>query len=305
MEKCFFPWCQRHEKGIKLSTWTEKRIDTVRNVSKQRGDDIESRLENHIKNGNGSDIRAHHLCTSEYVDKSKIKRVFKLNSTETANEPSTSKSTCRSSDSFSFKQHCIFCGKNCSVDKKHPNRRRVVICQTVDYGKQAGGFKEAILEACDKRQDQHSEDVKLRVLSATSDLHAADARYRKDCRDKFMISSVLTKVNVDEHRNSASKNQEAVDNVVQMMESHINQVWTLIELYDIYTEHYTDSNVLCKRKFGDHLSDVLGSTLIVLHSPGLASILMFRSKATEVIKLVEEESDRVDLKPVAKQIVDE
>lgn len=55
----------------------------------------------------------------------------------------------------------------------------------------------------------------------------------------------------------------------------------------------------------DHLSAVLGSTLIVLHSPGLASILMFRSKTTEVIKLVEEKSDGVDLKPVAKQIVDE
>jgi len=65
MEKCFFPWCQRHEKGVKLATWTEKRIDNVRNVSKQRADDIESRVENHIKNGNGSDVTAHHLCTKD------------------------------------------------------------------------------------------------------------------------------------------------------------------------------------------------------------------------------------------------
>lgn len=176
MDKCFFPWCKRGNQ--KLSTWTQKRIETVKSASRQRGDDTEAVLEKLLHENNNEHIKAHHLCTSEYVDKEKIKRAsehIRLHS-----EPPPRKRTRHDVHPFCFKQHCIFCGQACVKDRKHPNRRPIVKCQTADYGKKRGGFKEAILEVCAKRTDKQSEDVRLRILSATSDLHAADAQYHKD-----------------------------------------------------------------------------------------------------------------------------
>ena len=50
-------------------------------------------------------------------------------------------------------------------------------------------FKEIILEVCDKRQDEWSDEVRLRISDTRclKDLHTADARYQDDCRKKSLI----------------------------------------------------------------------------------------------------------------------
>lgn len=62
-------------------------------------------------------------------------------------------------------------GEKCDMDPdpRHPDRwRKAVVCRTADRpGRQT--FKEAILEVCESRKDEHARHVKLRIMGAVSD----------------------------------------------------------------------------------------------------------------------------------------
>ena len=305
MDECFFPWCKRGcDKKNVISTWSHQRIERVKSASIQRGDNIHSIIQELIvaNDNNDVEIKAHHLCTCEYIDKIKIKRA--ANQKESyVEEPTPTKRTRHDTDTFCFQLHCIFCGKTCTEDKKHPGRKAIHRVRTAEYGGtlKYGSFKEAILAVCDTRDDKQSEDVRIRVNSAMSDLHAADALYHEHCRSIFMppkaVSSVITKSKEDD--------QTAFNFVVRTMESDQSRVWTSTEVYNFYLENGGDSDKMSKRKLVRSLSDNMGSKLLVLQNTGLASMLMFPSRAAEMVKLVEDESDSLDLKPIAKQIVNE
>ena len=161
-------------------------------ASRKHGDDIQSVIEKLFDGKSNSEIKAHHLCTSAYVDDEKIKRANTPTRLSSA-PPPTKQNQC-DDHTFCFKLHCIFCGQECVEDNRHPGRRPIVKCQTADYGKSSkkcGGFKEAILEVCNKQANKQSEDGKLSILSATSDWHAADAKHHTDCRDNFMAPSAV------------------------------------------------------------------------------------------------------------------
>ncbi len=67
-----------------------------------------------------------------------------------------------------------------------PSRwREVVQCRTDDRLGQKT-FKTVILETCNERGDCKANDICMRVLEATSDLHAADVQYHKDCYVNIM-----------------------------------------------------------------------------------------------------------------------
>ncbi len=48
------------------------------------------------------------------------------------------------------------------------------------------GLREAILEACEKRKDTQSEQIRVRMGGVLTDLHAADVRYHVDCKATFL-----------------------------------------------------------------------------------------------------------------------
>ena len=73
---------------------------------------------------------------------------------------------------------CLFCGKPCIADKKHPERRLVFNVTFLQY-------REIILNyCCNRRNDKWSGDVKRRVFSC-NDLVDEEARYQDDCRKLF------------------------------------------------------------------------------------------------------------------------
>ena len=87
-------------------------------------------------------------------------------------------STRKSVDSFSWKVYCLFCGKPCIADKKHPERRLFFNVNFLLY-------RETILKHCShRRSDKWSEDVKQMVLSC-NDLVHEEARCHNDCRKLF------------------------------------------------------------------------------------------------------------------------
>ena len=68
----------------------------------------------------------------------------------------------------------MFCGKTCQKNVKHRDRNNCHEFTTLS-------FKDQILNACEKRNDQVSKELALRVGSC-NDLVAVEARYHTSCR---------------------------------------------------------------------------------------------------------------------------
>ena len=54
----------------------------------------------------------------------------------------------------------------------------IMFCQSLTLERSPGkkSFKEVLLSICDKRSDVQSDEVRVRIAGALSDLHAVDAR---------------------------------------------------------------------------------------------------------------------------------
>ena len=61
-----------------------------------------------------------------------------------------------------------------------------MLCRTAYAGPGKKAFKESILEACMQRNVDIANQVRICVEAASSDLHAADARYHVNCMASFM-----------------------------------------------------------------------------------------------------------------------
>jgi hypothetical protein len=208
---------------------------------------------------------------------------------------------------FKFKEHCIFSGEKClmNFDSKHPDRwRRVVLCRTADR-KDQNTFKQSIIDTCEARQDNISQQVKMRVLSSVSDLHAADARYHKDCRDNFMAPR-----NVDSVRKRMDTSHHDVDtaflSVTSEMQADMSRIWNSIEVHDLYESK--GENCLSRRNLVMKLSEHFGSDLLVLSGRGVANILVFQSKASNSLRLVHKQEDdevEIALEAISRSILHE
>ena len=184
-------------------------------------------------------------------------------------------------------------------DPKNPSRwRKAILCRTADRpGRHS--FKEAILDVCLSRKDEWGKEVEVRLAGAVSDLHAADARYHDDCRKKFM-----GKRNVESSsKESVEQVDHAFDATVSEMKSDRLRIWSSVEVFSTYTGN--DGSLLSRGSLVQRLNKFFADELIVLSSPGLANILLFRSTASNVLRVVDFEEDDKSPEVVAKQIVRE
>lgn len=191
------------------------------------------------------------------------------------------------------------------LDQKHPDRwRRVVLCRTAD---RAGTktFKQSVIDTCDKRQDSHGHEVKRRVFSAVSDLHAADARYHKDCFARFVSARNV---------HSAQKKKEmlrketdgAFDAVACVMNADRGRIWNSVEVHHLYGSK--EGKLLSRKGLVTKLSKHFDPDLLVLSGRGVANVLVFMSKASCSLRLTaKEEDDEIDtaLETVANRLQSE
>ena len=71
----------------------------------------------------------------------------------------------------------------------------------------------------------------MRLAGAVSDLHAADARYHDDCRNKFM-----GKRNVESSsKESVEEVDHAFDDTVYEMKSDRLRIWSSVEVFSTCT----------------------------------------------------------------------
>ena len=134
---------------------------------------------------------------------------------------------------FDYRTLCLFCTSECKpIDPRNPTRwREVKYCERkgVEKDKNLVDFKQSVLNLCDKRGDCESDDVQRRC-DGVFDLGAAEARYHKDCYNKFRknpenVFSVTTpdyalkKICEDIHKN------------------RLSNTWSTSELFEKYKEY--------------------------------------------------------------------
>lgn len=305
MEDCYFKQfgkCTSPQGGT-LSTSGSERIRSVIQASQQRGDTLHTNLQSSLTENPNYEIVCHRNCVSTYCSKEKIKRFLKSKERSSSAPPPLKRTRRSESTGFDFKIHCIFCGEQCieSRDSKNPSRWRPVNrCRTLYTKPGQKSMKDAILDVCKQRSDTWSQEVELRVRGAVSDLHAAEARYHVDCKPAFMAPK-----SVDCSQDICSPDEDVpFSTIISIMESDRNRMWSSVELHNLYAEN--NGTKLQRRALIDALSEHLGDEILVLSCKGLASLVVFRSRASQLFHLVDEsEVDSDTLKTVARQIKQE
>ena len=288
-DKCFFD-CSN--KSTDLLTCGVARVETVRKCSRRRGDGLEDKLIGVFT------IMCHKSCVCTYTSEHHIQRFLskqKRKDEETDEGLAPKKARRSGSTDFNFKEHCLFCGEKClsrETSLRHPDRwRKVVPCRT------AGDFKKNILQTCELRNDSQAEQVRIRINGALSDLHAADGQYHFDCYARFTSKKNIAAVVQSESQ--LQKEDHPFDALVQHISENKSDMWNSIEVQDIYVSY--GGNILSRRNLIDQLVEHFGNDLLILSGNGVASILVFRSRASHLLKMVDDKAD-IDIKPIAKVI---
>lgn len=127
MDQCYFK-CNVEDQPLTLAG--PERIQTIIQASKQRGDNLYVQLQKLLVEDNTLTIPCHRNCVSTYTSSSHIARYIKNlenRAKRSSSEPPAVKRVCRSElTDFNFKEHCLFCGQICSLEKdpRQPGRWR-------------------------------------------------------------------------------------------------------------------------------------------------------------------------------------
>ena len=307
MEACIF--CKEGGGKKELQIAGPDRIKTIIESSKKRLDHLHEDLEPRLLADKNLNVLCHKDCVSTFCSKTHIKRhLSKPSSSKVSEESSGAKRPCRELGltHFNFRQHCLFCGDEClDIDPKHPYRwRRVVLCRTADRGEERKGFKEHLLDICRSRNDNWGRKVEIRLCGAVSDLHAADGRYHADCYSSFSSPRSVKAASVEAAGSSSQHDVDAAfETTVSALRSESSRVWNSIELFDLYKSN--GGRDISRSTLVSRLLNFFGSDLLVLSGTGVASLFVFRSKASSLLRLVPNADDddiEIAVEKVAHQI---
>lgn len=283
-----------------------RRVWSIITASKAYDDGLHIKLERDISANPNLKINFHKNCVSKYATKSNYRSYLK----DKGNKDRPTKRL-RTSVTFNFLTHCLYCGESCIVekDKKNPTRwRPAYMCRSIHkqqkLQKKPKDYKEYIIDKCKERNDDWGSEVEMRIEGAICDLHAADARYHQECMQRF-----FAKREPPHSSTSTSKHTGSIDPgfdfIVQMLfENKYSMQWNSIALYEEYLNN--GGHLLTRKYLVKRLESHFAGELCVLNCNGYASVLMFQNSKTPHQLLVKDEDDNDMLDNcvaiVAKQI---
>ena len=287
--------------------------NTIDRCSKERQDDFNETIVG------VNQCFYHKDCYAAYTSSEKIARYLRKKKAEekchgeTDSSPPPKKLRSFVGPTFNYLKLCMFCGESCDVEKdtKHPGRWEKnpgVLCRTADrgkdkYGRQRKEFKEVLLEVCDRRDDILADTVRIRLQGATSDLHAADGRYHKNCYSDF-VSERSIKAAHNKY-DQISSDKEPFNFVIRSIRNEPERIWNATELHNAYTKRGgTDSRVA---RITSRIKQQLKDEIYCFNSPGISTVIMHQKKASGIFKIVNttDRDDGKEIKIVADKIVSE
>ena len=125
------------------------RIQSFKEASLIRKDGLGDKIEH-----GATEFLCHRNCISTYCSKHHLKRVVEKHKLQCDDDIKDQKKS-RRGKVFSFREHCIFCGDVCEIErpKKNPKRwKEAYLCRIADR-KGKATFKEAISKRAKERND--------------------------------------------------------------------------------------------------------------------------------------------------------
>ena len=180
------------------------------------------------------------------------------------------KETRNSVETFIWEKHCFFCGKECQIDTKHPDRKQPVTVTFVHY-------RETVLEICDTRNDHWAEKVKSRVLPCI-DLVQANAKYHEDCRKTF-TGRFGPLSNGRPQNEGKQRNFEAI---CEWLETD-GDLHSIAELHDRMKEMANSEDIYQRKYFKEKLKEKYGSSLFFAEIEGRSDVIIFRNICDKLI----------------------
>lgn len=286
-----------HKEKLSRSQPDGARLRNIIDASIRYGDLLHVTLQEKLDSNENTQVYYHRHCISTYLTCA----------------PSTSQSVdvqcpphkrIRRSDIpvFKFREHCLYCGKICEVEKdyKHPKRwvpaylvKEVDKNELDEMGKPVKA-KDKIIAQCKVRADQWGEVVKARVMGSLSDLHASDARYHKDCLSRFSSNRNAPFDSNESHGDCIDETPQlaGVKQLIAEMRSDQTKIWDSAGLQERFVDIVGSpiKRVELVRMLSESADD-----LVILSAIGYRKIVMFRDNARATLKVTKADAEEEDI----------
>ena len=249
-------------------------------------------------------ISYHKNCVSRYTSKTNLKHHQTPHRSE--NDGPAQKRLRHSERLFDFKKNCLYCGELCEVSKddRNPSRwRPAFMVRSTHSEKSHEPYSDYVLKKCVEQADKWADDVKLRIQGTIGDLHAAEARYHRDCMCRFFANRNTVNPEVSDTRLKCNIIDKALQDIIKIISIDKDRIWNSIELYQEYTEHF--GTILSRRGLITELENYFNGELLVLSSPGIASIITFRSNTAHTLRIAKDDDNSDNIQKAISTISDE
>ena len=140
------------------------------------------------------------------------------------------------------------------------------------------------------------------MVGSVSDLHAAEARYHRDCMCRFFAKRQLPTAQEGQSQTSDYQPDMALKHVITTLSSDQKRVWSSVELCKEYQDH--GGTDLTRLQLVEKLCVHFDGDLLLISSPGYANVVVFQCHAAVTLKMFKDNKDDLEnnICHVAKQI---
>ena len=271
MDSCIF--CQEALKEKEsVVILTSKGCEGITRASKTRGDQI------HTEPGQ----QVHKQCRRVYCIPNAIS-AYTRNRKLVNNASTSDQFVLRSAEpSFSYKEHCLFCGNPDTYDHRRAKGHKLIQVRTRE-------FQTEIQKLCDTRRDKWSERVKGR-FNSINDLFAADAVYHQVCSVNFRTNKSIPHQFATEECPQAKRGRpqkEAFLKVAAYLQENDDEQKTISDLIEKMKQYLMDSGSDCTpyrfTYMKDKLKEHFGDELVITEISGKSSIVTLKTTAASIL----------------------
>lgn len=275
---CIF--CNKPLSAEQTVTLTHKGCDGILKASQARDSNIHV-LPGHI---------VHVKCRSDFTHPKNIE----IHKRKCSAQPEHVQVKTRrsSTETFRYKDDCLFCGNPDPYQGKKPEFKLIPVREL--------GFRDKILKACDEYKGEWVDTVKGRVIFV-ADLPAADAVYHNICNVNFRTGKQIPIVfrKTDQGTSSKAcgrpkntKKVEAFEAVADYLEKNDDEQVTISDLVNKMRDHLVNTNIqpYTNKHMKEELKTHFGNRIVITEVGGKQNVVTFQTTAANILQSFHEKN---------------
>ena len=304
---CIFKFlydCSATEK-LQISKSDGQRLSNILDASRSHGEVVCSSIQA-ILSDTSSQVAYHKACVSKFLITAKRSENKKRTATASTTLPEKRTRT-SAGHPFDWLQQCFYCCGPCDIspDPKNPQRwvPSYLVRETESKKTEEGNLVDLvdaieirIRNKCHERADEWSGEILERLAALTvraGDLHAADARYHRNCYVRFFSGRSLPGDSKDK---SATESPDALQSLAKELQDQRSLKWDSVQLMERFVQ--LGGHQMKRSKLINLLCHKIDE-LVVLSAPGYRSLL-FSNNSDATLKMIKDEDEDDNLKAAMK-----